>query len=86
LKILSHLNLKKYLLDKIGFQNRIKIEVILVEPPPLKAFPYAVIFTGAAYPNEGETGQLKRCTRIRKAYFACYQIASPGLIQRFDLI
>ena len=41
----------------------------LVEPPPFKAPPDAVIFTGSAHPNEAETGQLKRCTCIREAYF-----------------
>ena len=58
-----------------------------MEPPPLKASPYAVIFTSAAHPiYEGETGQLKRCTYIREAYFTFYQIVGPELIYRFDLI
>ena len=69
-KISAYLNLKDYLSKKFGFQTIIKIEVALVEPPPLKTSPYAVIFTGAAHPiYEGETGQLKRCTCIQEAYF-----------------
>jgi len=30
--------------------------------------PDAVVFPGAAHPNEGVTGQQKRCTVIREAY------------------
>jgi hypothetical protein len=45
------------------------MEVALFEPPPLKASPDVVVFTGSAHPDEGETGQLKRCTCIREAYF-----------------
>ena len=50
--------------------NFIKIEVALVEPPLFKAPQNAVIFTGSAHPNEGETGQLKRCTYTREVYQA----------------
>ena len=68
------------------FQITIKAEVVLFEPPLLKAFPNAVIFTGSAHPNEGETGQLKRGTCIREANFSYYQIVDPKIIFRFDLI
>jgi hypothetical protein len=51
------------------YPNFIKIEVALFEPPPFKASPDVVVFTGSAHPDEGETGQLKRCTCIREAYF-----------------
>ena len=34
-----------------------------------KTPPDAVIFTGSTLPNKVETGQLKRCTHIREAYF-----------------
>jgi hypothetical protein len=67
--VFAELNLKFYLLDKFGCQTIIKIEVALVEPPLFKAPQNAVIFTGSAHPNEGERGQLKRCTYIREAYF-----------------
>jgi hypothetical protein len=56
--------------DKFGFQNLKRTEVALFEPPPFKASADVVVFTGSAHPiYEGETGQLKRCTCIREAYF-----------------
>jgi hypothetical protein len=45
------LDLKRLSTNEFDFQNPIKIEVALVEPPPLKAPPYAVFFTGSAHPN-----------------------------------
>jgi hypothetical protein len=55
LRISAYLDLKRLSANKFGFQNLIKIEGIS---------------TGSAHPiYEGETGQLKRCTCIREAYF-----------------
>ena len=86
-KISAYFNLKNYLSEKFSFQNLIKTEVALVEPPPFIALPDAAIFIGSAHLiYEGETDQLKKCTCIRKAYFARHQIVVPELIQRFDLI
>ena len=44
-----------------------------------KTPPDAVIFPGAACPNEGETGQQKRCTVIREAHLMPPQNSSSKL-------
>jgi len=58
------------------------MEVALFEPPPLKASPDVVVFTGSAHPDEGETGQLKRCTCIREAYLSHRKL--PFIIITFE--
>ena len=49
-KISAYLNQKDYLSKKFGFQTIIKVEVVLFEPPPVRAPPNAVILTGSAHP------------------------------------
>jgi hypothetical protein len=50
--------------------------VALFEPPPFKASPDVVVFTGSAHPDEGETGQLKRCTYTREACQALFTLSN----------
>ena len=54
LRISACLDLKRLSANKFGFQNLIKIEGGSFWTTPLRAPLTAVIFTVAAYPNEGE--------------------------------